>query len=756
MSQKSGSNTKKGILISIWVVIWLPVIIIALILLMIWNGWLGFMPTFEELENPKSNLASEIYSEDGKILGTYYIQNRSNIHFEDLSPNIVNALVATEDARFFKHSGIDFRSILRVIFKNIVIGNKSAGGGSTLSQQLAKNLFPRESNLNRMELVIIKLKEWLTAIKLERNYTKKEIIAMYLNTVDFGSQSFGIKSATRTFFDKEANQLSIPESALLVGLLKAPTYFSPVRNPERSVKRREVVLAQMKKYKYITEEQYNKYKDEPLDMSKYEILDHNVGHATYFREYLREYLTEWCKNHKKEDGSVYNIYKDGLKIYTTINSKMQKYAEESVREVMKDLQITFFKHWKGIKNAPFDRELKDEDIEKIIHQSIIRSDRYILMKRAGKSDKEITKAFNTPVKMRVFSWNGEIDTIMTPKDSIFYYKYFLLTGFMAMDSESGQIRAYVGGINYKHFKYDHVIKGKRQVGSTFKPFVYTLAMQEGEFSPCTKVPNVSVSFDLYNGEKWTPKNSDDAREGEMVTLKWALANSINYVSAYLMKRYSPESVISIARKMGVKSYIEPVYSICLGTADISLYEMVGAYNTFVNKGQWVEPVFLTQITDKYGHVLEKIIPKRNEAISEETAYLMISLMKGVVEGGTSVRLRYKYKLTNPIAGKTGTTQNNSDGWFIGLTPEISGGAWVGCDDRSVHFRSITLGQGANTALPIWGLFMQKVYEDKSLNIEKDIDFQRPASKISVELDCAKYEQNKSTDKKKFKFDNDGF
>jgi len=717
-------------------------------------GWFGFMPTFEELENPKSNLASEVYSADQVLLGKYYIENRTLSHYNELSPYLVNALIATEDARFTEHSGIDFRSLFRVLI-GVATFNKGAGGGSTITQQLAKNLFPRQENPGFFSLVFRKFKEWIIAIKLERNYTKEEIIAMYLNTVDFGSQSFGIKSAAKTYFNKTPAELNIDESAMLVGMLKAPSWFSPVRNPERAIKRREVVLHQMLKYNYITERQYDSLRVKKMDMSKYRLQDQNTGPATYFREYLRQVLVEWCSKHKKPDGAAYNLYKDGLKIYTTINSKMQRYAEAAMTEYLgKELQPEFYQHWKGVRNAPYDWSLKKADIDNILNTSMKRSDRYIKLKAAGVADENIIKNFNTPTHMMIFSYRGEHDTMMTPMDSIKYYKWFLQSGLMSMEPQTGYVRAYVGGLDYRYFKYDHVCAGKRQVGSAFKPFLYTLAMQEGEFSPCTKVPNVPVSFDMPDGTKWTPKNSGnpkDEKEGEMITLKWAFAMSINYFSAYLMKRYSPAAVVSIVRKMGVTSDIPAVYSLCLGTCDLSIYEMTGAYSTFANKGEYVQPIFITRIEDKNGNILETFHPKTSEAISEETAYLMIMLMKGVVESGTSANIRYKYKLTNPIAGKTGTTQNQSDGWFMGLTPGLVTGVWVGCEDRSVHFNNLAMGSGAHMALPIWAKYMLKVYADKSLGMKMD-DFEPPAKELSVEVNCDKYEakHKKNNNKDPFK------
>ncbi|MEI6122782.1 MAG: transglycosylase domain-containing protein [Bacteroidota bacterium] len=781
MKKKALNNESRKYIKILWIIYASIFGFLVLLFTSISIGFFGFMPTFEELENPRSNLASEIYSSDQVLLGKYYIENRSNIHFEDLSPNIVNALIATEDARFTEHAGVDVRSLFRVIWKTIIGRDQGSGGGSTITQQLAKNLFPRDEKPSKLKLVSIKLREWVTAIKLERNYTKEEIIAMYLNTVDFGNQSFGIKSAARTYFDKTPDSLNIEEAALLVGMLKAPTKYSPTQNPENSIRRREVVLKQMEVYGFISKEQYESSRKKPIDMSRFRVQDHNQGLATYFREYLKTLLNRkkpveedytdpqsfkeemdqwdnnpvygWCNKNQKSDGTPYNVFKDGLRIYTTINSKMQRYAEEAVSEHLgKELQNQFYVHWKGVKKAPYDYRLSEDKINDIILQSVHRSDRYLALKKANISDDKIMKIFNTPVKMKVFSWRGERDTVMSPLDSVKYYKWFLLAGLMSVETQTGYVKAYVGGINYKYFQFDHVCLAKRQVGSTFKPFVYTVAMQEGEYSPCTKVPNVPVSFDLPNGDKWEPKNSSDYKEGEMVTLKEALANSINWVSAFLIKRFSPGPVIKVARKMGIKSAIPEVYAICLGVADLSLYEMVGAINTYGNKGVYIEPVFVTRIEDKHGNVLARFGPRTQEAMSEETAFLMTSLMQGVVESGTGGRLRGKYGFTNQIAGKTGTTDNNSDGWFMGAVPNLTTGVWVGCEDRSVHFRSTLLGQGANMSLPIWALYMKKVYADKSLNVSTNDKFPRPSKPLSVEIDCNKYNQGNvqiNFDNKKF-------
>ena len=765
---KSGMADVKTWRKRFWIAFLSVTAFIILLFTAISYGLIGFMPSFEELENPKSNLASEVISADQELLGKYYIENRSNIHYSDLSPNLINAIIATEDSRYEKHSGIDVKALFRVTFGILTGSNK--GGGSTITQQLAKNLFPRKANRMFIETVIIKLKEWVTAIKLERNYTKEEIIAMYFNTVDFGSNSFGIKSAAKTFFNKEPIDLTIEESAMLVGMLKAPTAYSPVRNPDRAIKRREVVLHQMEKYDYITEQQYDSLRVLPLDMKNYKMQDHTSGEATYFREYLRQVMgakepkrknyfdkkvfTEdslqwinnplygWIEKNPKPDGTLYNLYKDGIRIYTTINSRMQVYAEAAVAEHLgNDLQPAFYKHWKDREEAPFDfpRSQVKTEAHKLMTASMKRSDRYRKLKAADVSEDSIRLSFHTKVPMKVFSWNGERDTVMTPWDSIRYCKFFLQAGLMSVEPQTGFVRAYVGGINYSHFQFDHVKMAKRQVGSTFKPFVYTLAMQEGDFSPCTKVANIQYSIDLPEGGKWEPRNSNDYKKGEMVTLKEALANSINWISAFLIKRYSPMAVIKIARKMGVASPIDPVPSISLGATDLTLYEMTGAMNTFAAKGVYMEPIFVTRIEDKNGNVIARFMPRQEEAMSEETAYLMLELMKGVVESGTGVRLRYKYGLSNPIAGKTGTTQNNSDGWFMGLTPDLVTGVWVGGEDRSIRFRSITLGQGANMALPIWAYYMKRIYADPKLKISTG-DFERPANPLSVEINCAKYEE----------------
>lgn len=731
-------NKIKVYLIVLWSLFLVFVSGIFLLFYGIANEWFGPMPSFEELENPETNLATEIISADGKILGTYYIENRSNVSYDELPENLVNALISIEDVRFYEHSGIDKRALFRVAF-GVATGSSDKGGGSTLTQQLAKNLFPRGENLSTMQLVIRKLQEWVTATKLEYNYSKEEIIAMYLNTVFYGHNAYGIKKASETFFGKEPIDLTIEESAMLAGVVNAPTRFSPKRRPENALARRNIVLKRMKENNCITEHEFDSISQIPIDLSHFGVLDHNSGQATYFREFLRGIMNEWAKTHYKIDGTPYNIYKDGLKIYTTIDSRLQNYAEEAVREHLAlDLQPAFYKHWKGNKMAPFVLE-SEEDVEKVMILSMKRSERYRVMKNAGVPYDSIVECFHKPVPMTVFSWDGPVDTVLTPWDSIHYYKYFLQSALMSVDVHTGHVKAYVGGNDYRFFQYDHVTQARRQVGSTFKPFLYSLAMQEGEYTPCTKVPNISYSIQLPDGKFWEPKDSGKSRLGEEVTLRWALAHSNNRISAYLMKRFGPKAVIQMARRMGVKSEIPAVPSICLGVCDLSLYEMVGAMNTFANKGVYVKPIFITKIEDKNGNVIESFKAEQTEAMDEVTAYKMIELMKGVVYEGTGVRLRFKYNLKNPIAGKTGTTQNQSDGWFMGITPDLVTGVWTGAEDRSVHFRTITLGQGSNMALPIWALYMKKVYADPTLNISKG-DFDKPLTDISLDFDCDRFEE----------------
>ena len=734
MPQAPTKNNFRKYIIVFWVLVAFPIVILCMFLFLASKGYIGEeLPTFDELENPRSNLASEIISADQVILGKYYFQNRTNIHYYELSPVLLNALKATEDIRFDSHSGVDLRGLVRVILRA-----GSAGGGSTITQQLAKKLF-HEVPASKLDRIIQKLQEWIISVQLERRYTKEEIIAMYLNTVDFSSNAYGIKSAAQTYFAKTPAKLNIQEASLLVGMLKAPSRYNPARNPKNSLERRNVVLSQMMKYDFITLKEFDSLKTVPISL-KYQMEDHNYGLATYFREELRGEMIKWCKEHiNNSTGRPYNLYTDGLRIYTTINSKMQRYAENAMAEHLKILQKKFNEHWKF--QDPW------EGHKDILTDAMKHTDRYIALKANKASDKEIDKVFSKKIKMTIFTWNGDADTLLSPMDSIKYYKKILQCGFMSMEPKTGFVRAWVGGNDYRYFKYDHVQEGRRQVGSTFKPFLYTLAMQEG-YSPCYKIPNVRVTFDLPSGEQWSPENAD-AEYGGMLTLKQGLAESVNCISAYLMKQFGPQAMIEIARKMGITSPIDAVPAICLGTPDVSVYEMVGAYSTFANKGVWTQPIYLTRIEDKNGNVLQDFVPRKVEAISEETAYLMLNLMKGVVQFGTGARLRGEYKIPYPIAGKTGTTQNQSDGWFMGITPDLVSGCWVGCEDRIVHFRTLELGQGARTALPIWALFMKKIYADSTIHISKG-DFDEPEEPLNVELDCDKYVQ---PGEEKSKFDN---
>jgi penicillin-binding protein 1A len=730
----------------IWFLVYLPLILFLLVLALGRLGVFGPLPSFQELEDPRSQMASVVYSADGQILGKYYIQNRSPVTYDALSPALVDALIATEDERFYSHSGIDVEALMRAVYG--VITGRSKGGGSTITQQLAKNLF-HEIPQSKIKRALQKVKEWIIALQLERAYTKKEIIAMYLNTADFGHQIFGVATASYVFFNKKPSELEPHEAALLVGLLKAPTYYSPIRHPERSRLRRNTVLDQMVKNHKLDAAEAETLKSLPVlpaDQGLSERLKKNqygVGElAPYFLAEVRKDLLQWCKTHiNPRTGAPYNLYTDGLRIYTTIDSRMQRYAEQAAREHMAELQALFFNTKKGSPNGPFDSRMKKEEINKLLEQSVRSSPRYRTMREEGLSDAEIMKFFKTQkVPMRVFSYKGDRDTLMTPWDSIVYYKYFLQTGLLALENKTGHVKAWVGGIDFTHFKFDHVRDSRRQVGSTFKPFVYAMAMQEG-ISPCFMVPNVRVCIG-----NWCPSNSNDYKEGQMVSLKEALANSINYISAYLMKKYGPHAIIKLVRKMGITADIPPVPSICLGTADISVYEMTSAFSVFGNKGMYIKPNYLLRIEDSNGNLIEEFYSERHEAMDERSAFLTLALMKGVVESGTGSRLRYRYKFTFPVAGKTGTTQNNSDGWFIGITPDITAGVWVGAEDRTVRFSSTFYGQGANTALPIWALFMLKVYQDRSLQYNRG-DFEPPPGEMRTKINCAEWrpeEQEENT------------
>lgn len=720
-----------------WLLVWSPFIILFILLTLISCEIFFDLPSVEELQNPKSNLATVIYSCDGKTLGKYYAENRVSVKYYELDKDLVDALIATEDARFKEHSGVDLRALGRAVF-GALTGKSSSGGGSTLSQQLAKMMFPRQK-LSKPKMMLQKLKEWVIAARLEKNYTKDEILSLYLNKFDFLNQAVGVKSAAQIYFNRSQDSLEIQQAAMLIGMAKNPSLFNPIKKADTTLHRRNVVMMQMVVNGSLSKEKYDSLKKLPLGII-YRPEDHNDGLAPYFREYLREYfLKTWCEKHiNPETNKPYNIYRDGLKIYTTIDSRMQQYAEEAVHEHMTELQTQFTKECKTKKNAPFAWNVNQKQIDNIMMSSMKRSDRYRSLKKEGMSAERILIEFKKPVKMAVYSLKGDIDTLMSPWDSIRYYKSFLHTGFVSIEPSTGYVKAWVGGINHHHFKFDHVKVGRRQVGSTFKPFVYAMAIQEGD-GPCYQVANVRTCIETPGQAPWCPDNADgDKGTGQMITLKRALANSVNYVSAFLMKKYGPEAIISLVRRMGVTAPIEAVPSICLGTPDISVFEMVAANATFANKGTYIQPTFITRIEDKNGKVLEEFIPTTDEVFSEEKAYVMIQLMRGVVDGGTGHRLRSRFKLMNEIAGKTGTTQFNADGWFIGLTPELVAGCWTGGEERSVHFNSTNEGQGASMALPIWGKFFQKVYADPTLKISKN-GFKKPANMGGIELDCSAYD-----------------
>ncbi|CAL2081250.1 penicillin-binding protein 1A [Tenacibaculum sp. 190524A05c] len=713
-------------------------------------GAFGALPTFEELENPENNLATEIISSDGKTIGKYAHENRTPVRFKDLPDNLIKALVATEDERYYEHSGIDFRGTARAVLK------PGSGGASTITQQLAKMLFTKRASKNIFLRVIQKMKEWVVAVKLERQYTKNEILAMYLNKYDFLNQAVGIRSAARIYFGKEPKELEQHESAMLVGMLKNSSLFNPLRREKRVFNRRNVVLKQMYRNDYISEKQKDSLQKLDLDL-KYTPESHSDGLATYFREYLRSFLKGWVKNNPKPSGESYDIYRDGLKIYVTIDSRMQKYAEEAVTEHMANLQKYFFDEQKKNRTAPF-YDIEKSDIRKILNRAKKNSDRYKRMKAAGKSDKEIEKAFQTKTDMRVFTWKGDRDTVMSPYDSIRYYKHFLRSGLVSIEPQTGHIKAWVGGINNKHFKYDAVKQQKRQVGSTFKPFVYATAINQLKRSPCDRLPNTpyTIPKEKYGMEDdWTPKNAGEKYGGEL-TLKQALAGSINVITARLIDEVSPVNVARLAKSAGVETEFQANPSIALGAIDLTLLEMASAYSTFANKGMRVSPMFITQIEDKNGTVLDTFVPETKEVLSEESAYVILNLMEGVTQAGSGVRLRttynrpkyitgYPYKFNNAIAGKTGTTQNHTDGWFMGMVPNLMTGVWTGGEDRSIHFAGIDKGQGAAMSLPTWGIFMRKCYEDKSLNISKE-PFDKP-SDLSINIDCAKHEEDKKDEKK---------
>lgn len=759
MSKKKVVNFKKYIK-RFWFLVLGGIGAVLLIFTLAYWGAFGPLPTFEELENPQKNLATEVISSDGVTLGKYAFQNRTPVGFKDLSDNLVKALVATEDERFYDHPGIDFRATARAVVK---LGK--GGGASTITQQLAKNLFNKGGSSNTAKRLTQKVKEWIVAIKLERQYTKNEIIAMYLNTQGFLFNAVGIRSAARIYFGKEPEDLDLQESAILVAMLKNPRQYNPHReiSKKKSLNRRNVVFSQMAKNGFISQEEKDSLQKLPLKIN-FTPESHNDGLATYFREHLRARLKKWVKENPKPNGELYNINRDGLKIYTTIDSRMQKYAQEAVYEHMTNLQGYFDREQKKNETAPF-YELEEEQIDLIYKRARKNSDRYKRLKKYGRDDKYIDSVFNAKTEMKVFSWKGEIDTIMSPNDSIKYYKFFLRSGLLSIEPQTGHIKAWVGGINHKYFKYDQVQQGKRQVGSTFKPFVYATAINQLRFSPCDKLYN--TPYTIPKGkygipEEWTPKNSDKKYGGEM-TLKEALAGSVNVISAQLIDMVTPANVVRLAKSAGIESRIPQAPSIALGSVELSLLEMTSAYATFANKGLRVEPNVLSRIEDKNGTVLAEFTPKTREVMSEETAYVVLDLLKGVTLSGSGVRLRLKehyykdlitgfpYEFTNPIAGKTGTTQNHTDGWFMGVVPNLATGVWTGGEDRATHFEKIAEGQGASMSLPTWGLYMKKLYADPSLNISQE-DFEKPEY-VGIALNCGKDPKDKK-DKEKKKDDDD--
>ena len=706
----------------------------AILIFSIGLGLFGRLPDLRALENPKSNQASEVISDDNVVLGTYYVQNRSNVRYDEISPNVINALIATEDIRFYNHSGIDFRRTFTVIFYNL-LGKRQ--GASTITQQLALNLFSKEGrSKNFIKRLVQKSQELIVAVKLERQYTKEEIITMYLNTVDFGSyNTFGIKSAARTYFSTTPDKLEPEQAAILIGMLKGPSLYNPYRNPERAFLRRNTVIENMSKANYISDTEEERLKTIPLKLV-FNPSDHNEGSAPYFRAVLKKDIQLTLEENSiyKADGTPYDLDRDGLKIYTTLNSHMQNYAEQAQQEYLKILQVQFNNSWNG--RDPFNFK----EAKSLIDQGMRRSDRYQQLKAEGKTEEEILQNFRLPTRMSVFSWRGEIDTLMRPIDSIKYYKLMLRNAVMSMEPQTGYIRAWVGGTNFTHFKYDQVKMGTRQVGSTAKPFTYAVAIGNGGFSPCYTVANEPVSIDAGNGTFWTPKAYNPIPGN--LTLKKALANSQNYVTAYMMKQVGQTAVATLTKNMGITSDVPAVPSICLGSFDASVYDMVGAYSVFVNHGVWTEPIYLLRIEDKNGNVIYERRPKVKVVLDEQTAYVMTDMLKAVVKEGTGVRLGWKYKLTNPIGGKTGTTQNNSDGWFMGITPELVTGVWTGAEDRAIHFSSTNFGEGANTALPIFALYMQKVYADPKLKYTKG-DFALPKGGIATTIDCGAYTQQQA-------------
>lgn len=747
---------RKKLIYTLWIILATTALTVLAFFIAIWNGWIGYMPDMENLQNPIDRYASQIYSADGKVLGTWNKsrENRIHVEYSNLSPYLVQALVATEDVRFYEHSGVDFISLGRAIVKRGLLGQTSAGGGSTITQQLAKQLYSNTAG-STFERMMQKPIEWVIAIKLERNFTKEEILTMYLNYFDFLHNAVGIKTAANTYFNKEPKDLTVEEAAVLIGLCKNPSYFNPVRHAERCKERRNVVLSQMRKAGYISQSDCDKLSEKDIVLN-FHRTDHKEGSATYLREYLRRYMTAkkpersdypswqyvqfhidslawesdplfgWCNKNRKKDGSNYSIYEDGLKIYTTIDSRMQKYAEESVyAHVAKFLQPQFSAEIKRKPNAPFSNQLTAKEVRAILSRSVHQSERYRAMKAAGCSEEEINKSFRQPIDMTVFSYKGEIDTTMTPLDSIRYYKSFLRSGFVSMDVKTGAVKAYVGGLDFAHFQYDMAADGRRQVGSTIKPLLYSLAMENG-FSPCDMAPNWQQTY-MVAGRPWTPRNANHSRAGQMVSLKWGLAQSSNWVSAYLMSKLDPHQFVELLHNYGINNPdIHPSLSLCLGPCDITVMEMVSAYTAFANHGIRCAPMFVSRIEDNEGNVIARFEPQLSEVISEESAYKMLVLLQGVIDGGTGGRIRHRYHITAQMGGKTGTTNRNSDAWFMAVTPSLVSGCWVGGEDRDIHFDSMAWGQGATMALPIYAYFIKKVYRDGMLPYSQDETFDIPA------------------------------
>jgi penicillin-binding protein 1A len=771
-----GNTNNKKYLIWFWALFTFPLIVVIILFVLISKGKLGPMPSFVELENPEYYLAAQVFSEDGVLLGKISIENRTWTEYKDLSHFLTDALIATEDVRYTRHSGIDIKGLGRAAIRTVLMG-QSTGGGSTITQQLAKQLYPRDTARNsslmrKIKLGVSKFKEWQTAIKLERSYTKEEIITMYLNKFDFSYGAIGIRSAARVYFNTTPDSLNLQQAAVLIGMLKASTKFNPVRNYDLMFQRRNVVISQMTKYGYINPKLAGSVMKLPIEVD-FRMEDHNSGMATYLRQYLtkimrrpepdrKKYVRQesydeamwewnsnplygWCNKNKKPDGSPYDVYRDGLKIYTTINSRMQKYAEEALAEhLSKEVQPDFYRRARHFRNPPYSDDITKKEVDDLIMTSLKQSDRYYIMRARGISEDSIMLAFNTRVKMRVFSWKGDRDTTMTPLDSIRYYKYFVRSAFMVEDPHNGYVKAYVGGPDFRYFKYDAVTDQKKQVGSTIKPFLYTVAMQNG-YSPCQEVEDIPYTFDLPGDSvPWSPRSTGPpAFHGKIVTLAWGLAHSENYISAWLIKHFKPIAVADLMHKMGVRSFIDPVPSIFLGTSDIKLEEMVGAYGTFANKGVYTRPMYVTQIEDKNGNIISRFTPKIEEVLSEDQAYLMLNLLQGVVQFGTGSNLRRQpYNLFNQIGGKTGTTQNHSNGWFMAVTPNLVGGVWSGWEDQAIHFESLGEGSGAAMALPIMGKFLRKLYADPQLGIMEADEFERP-SNFNMELDCNKVKKSNS-------------